>query len=273
MPNCVADRVDGAKVIASATATRNSRAELQSDIARIAFVRPKDAVAAKPNAAVSGDASPKRKTRPLASSFFLKETYRGYTMTWKWKATFVNSRPQPAHKTFVRFNQTWTLTTVPIVNQRNYKFMTNLKKFGILLLALGVSTSLFAAEEKQPAPNEKPDGTISFTGKSFALGIGKSWGEGTLHYKGKDYPIKVNGLALGKVGMTSATARGNVYDLKRLQDFNGNYTSTGVGMTLAGGRSATAMKNQNGVKLAVYSTSKGLDVTIGGAGVDMELKK
>ncbi len=149
--------------------------------------------------------------------------------------------------------------------------MINLMKTGILLLALSVTT-VFAAEKATTA-DEKPDATIDFTGKSFALGIGKSWGSGTLHYKGKDYPIKVNGLALGKVGMTKATARGNVYNLKKLENFNGNYTSTGVGMTLAGGRSATAMKNQHSVKLAVYSTTKGLDVTVGGAGLDMELKK
>lgn len=148
--------------------------------------------------------------------------------------------------------------------------MINVKKFSILLLALGLATSGFAAQQ---AAVERPDATIDFSGGTFALGIGFSWGGGTLHYKGKDYPIKVSGMSLGKVGATKATARGNVYNLKRLRDFDGNYTSTGVGMTLAGGRSATAMKNQHGVKVAAYSTTKGLDVTIGGAGVDMSIKK
>ena len=148
--------------------------------------------------------------------------------------------------------------------------MINVKKFSILLLALGLATSGFAAHK---AAVERPDATIDFSGGTFALGIGFSWGGGTLHYKGKDYPIKVNGMSLGKVGMTKATARGNVYNLRRLRDFDGNYTSTGVGMTLAGGRSATAMKNQHGVKVAAYSTTKGLDVTIGGAGVDMAIKR
>jgi hypothetical protein len=145
--------------------------------------------------------------------------------------------------------------------------MINVRKIAILLLALGVTTSLFAATE------EKPDATIDFSGGSVAVGIGFSWGGGTLHYKGKDYPIKVSGMSLGKVGISKATALGNVYNLKQLRDFDGNYTSTGVGMTLAGGRAATAMKNQHSVKVAVYSTTKGLDVTIGGAGVDMSIKK
>ncbi len=149
--------------------------------------------------------------------------------------------------------------------------MINVKKFSILLLALGVATSGFAAQKA--AVEEKPDATIDFSGGSVAAGIGFSWGGGTLHYKGKDYPIKVSGMSLGKVGLSKATARGNVYNLKHLRDFDGNYTSTGVGMTLAGGRSATAMKNQHGVKVAAYSTTKGLDVTVGGAGVDMSIKK
>ena len=147
--------------------------------------------------------------------------------------------------------------------------MIKLTKFTMLLLAL-CTTTVFGAEK---AMEEKPDATFDLSAGSFAAGIGVSWGKGTLHYKGKDYPIKVNGMSLGKVGMTKASARGNLYNMKHLGDFDGNYTSTGAGMTLAGGRSAVAMKNQHGVKAAVYSTTKGLDVTAGGAGVEMKIVK
>jgi hypothetical protein len=143
-----------------------------------------------------------------------------------------------------------------------------IKKVSVLSLVLAMTTAF-----TQAAQEEKPDATLNLSSGSFAAGIGFSWGSGTLTYKGKDYPISVKGMSLGKVGITSATARGNVYNLKHLRDFDGNYTSTGVGMTLAGGRSAMAMKNQHGVKVAVYSTTRGLDVSIGGAGVEMRLKK
>ena len=146
-----------------------------------------------------------------------------------------------------------------------------IKKLGALLLVLGLTTGLSQAASH--ATNEdRPDATLQLSSGSFAAGIGFSWGSGTLTYKGKDYPISVKGMSLGKVGLSKATARGNVYNLKHLRDFNGNYTSTGVGMTLAGGRGAVAMRNQNNVKVAVYSTTRGLDVTIGGAGVEMRLK-
>jgi hypothetical protein len=69
------------------------------------------------------------------------------------------------------------------------------------------------------------------------------------------------------------TASGKVYNLKKLQDFDGNYTAAGAGMTLAGGGSAVAMKNQNGVRVVLHATTRGVDLTIGGAGVDMAIKK
>jgi hypothetical protein len=146
--------------------------------------------------------------------------------------------------------------------------MNNIKKIGLLLLVLVVMTGF-----TQAAKEEKPDATLRLSGKSVAAGIGFSWGKGTLTYKGKDYPVSVKGLALGKVGISGVTAAGKVYNLKKLQDFDGNYTSAGAGMTLAGGGSAVAMKNQNSVRVVLHATTRGVDLTIGGAGVDMAIKK
>ena len=146
--------------------------------------------------------------------------------------------------------------------------MNNIKKIGLLLVVLVVITGFTEA-----AKEGKPDATLRLSGKSVAAGIGFSWGKGTLHYKGKDYPVSVKGLALGKVGISGVTASGEVHNLKNLQDFDGNYTAAGAGMTLAGGGSAVAMKNQNGVRVVLHATTRGVDLTIGGAGVDMAIKK
>ena len=146
--------------------------------------------------------------------------------------------------------------------------MNYVKKIGVLLVVLGVITGF-----TQAAKEEKPDATVRLSGGSVAAGVGFSWGEGTLTYKGKDYPISVKGLSLGKVGITGVTASGEVYHLKSLQDFDGNYTGVGAGMTLAGGRSAVTVKNQNGVRVRLLSTTRGADVTVGSGGVEMKLKK
>ena len=146
--------------------------------------------------------------------------------------------------------------------------MINIKKIGILLLVLGVITGF-----TQAAKAEKPSATLQLSGGSVAAGIGFSWGKGTLTYKGKEYPISVNGLSLGKVGITGASASGEVYNLKKLKDFDGNYTAAGAGITLAGGRSAVTMSNQNGVRVRLISTTRGADITLGVGGVELKIKK
>ena len=145
--------------------------------------------------------------------------------------------------------------------------MNNVKKIGLLLLVLGV-----IARFTQAAKNEKPDATIKLKGGSVAAGIGFSWGSGTLTYQGKEYPVSVNGLSLGKVGISGSSASGEVYHLKKIEDFNGHYNAGSTGLTIAGGASATAMKNQNDVRVVITSTTRGADVTVAGGGVDMKLK-
>ena len=142
--------------------------------------------------------------------------------------------------------------------------MNQAKKIGLLLVVSGLLAGFAQAAA---------DATIRFSGGAVAVGIGWSWGKGTLTYKGKDYPISVKGLSLGKVGITGVTATGEVVNLKKLQDFDGNYTGVGAGITLAGGRSAVTIKNQNGVRVRVISTTRGADVTVGVGGVDLKIKK
>jgi hypothetical protein len=144
--------------------------------------------------------------------------------------------------------------------------MNQIKKIGLLLLASGLLAGFTQAASAA-------DATVRFSGGAVAAGIGWSWGKGTLTYKGKDYPISVKGLTLGKVGITGVTASGEVLNLKKLQDFDGNYTGVGAGITLAGGRSAVTIKNQNGVRVRVISTTRGADLTVGVGGVDMKIKK
>ena len=133
--------------------------------------------------------------------------------------------------------------------------------------ALGLA--LTAAEAKSRTPNA----TLRLTGGSVAAGVGVDWGRGTLTYQGKTYPVAVKGLSVGDVGVTSIEASGKVFNLKKLSDFDGNYTAVGAGLTAAGGAGVAAMKNQNGVTVELVSTTRGVDIALGGAGVDMKINK
>jgi len=147
------------------------------------------------------------------------------------------------------------------INQKRHA-MNTVKKIGILLLVLVVITGFTRAAGKE----HKPDAILQLSGGSIAAGIGFSWGSGTLTYKGKDYPVSVNGLSLARSELPGGSAWGEVYHLKKLEDFNGHYNAGGAGMTITGGRNAMAIKNQNGVKVLLASTTRGVDLTLAGGG-------
>src|SRR3954453_8497495 len=136
-------------------------------------------------------------------------------------------------------------------------------RLGLALLATGL---LADCAPKQPAPvasapvadQGSTEGTVSFTGGAFALGVGFQWGSGTLTYRGSQYPFRVRGLSVVDVGASQVSATGTVRNLRNLADFNGNYVSATAGATVAGGAGATALSNQNGVTIEQISTGQGL---------------
>jgi len=156
-----------------------------------------------------------------------------------------------------------------VVARRKSKRRVRMKRIVALMsvAVLGFGLSVARAEDKTP------DATLRLSGGSVAAGVGISWGGGTLTYKGKDYSVDVKGLSVGDVGVTKIEGAGKVYNLKNVDDFNGNYTAVAAGMTAAGGGSVTAMKNQNGVTVEMVSTTQGVKFMLGGGGVDMKIKQ
>jgi hypothetical protein len=146
--------------------------------------------------------------------------------------------------------------------------MINLKKIGIAILVFAMLAGVAQAAG--------PDAILRVSGGSFALGIGMSWGSGTLTYKGKDYPVKAKGFSVGRVGGTGTSIRGEVFNLHHLQDFNGHYNYGGAGVrgvTVGGGKTGTVMTNQAGVMIRVSTAQKGVDVNATGGGVDLQIKR
>ncbi len=135
---------------------------------------------------------------------------------------------------------------------------------GLVAVALGDSPS-----EAQ----EKPDATIRFSGGSVSAGIGYSWGSGTLSYQGKEYPFSIEGVSFPVVGGSSVSASGNVYHLKNLKDFNGNFVAATAEATVGMGAGATAMRNEQGVIINLLSTTLGLEFKLATAAVKVSLSK
>ena len=135
-----------------------------------------------------------------------------------------------------------------------------------------LAVTMLSGTAAHASGKSKPTGTIRFSEGSVAVGIGYQWGKGVLTYKGHHYRFKITGLTAGELGGNKITARGEVYHLRKLSDFNGTYTSAGAGATAAGGFDVEAMRNGNGVEIKVVSTTKGADIRAAVEGVTITLE-
>jgi len=141
------------------------------------------------------------------------------------------------------------------------------------MISLMVIGSLILLAHLTLAQEKKPDATLRLSTGSVAVGIGFTWGSGVLTYQGKEYPFSIGGLSIVDVGISQAEATGSVYNLKRLEDFNGSYTGVTAGVTIAGGAGATAVQNQNGVQINLVATTQGLKFKLSVDGVKLTLKE
>ena len=91
-----------------------------------------------------------------------------------------------------------------------------------------VSLSL-AALPLVAAADARPDATIDISGTTVAAGVGFTDAKGTVLYAGKSYPVQIQGVGVAQVGVSTLTATGEVFNLKQLQDINGDYTAAAAG--------------------------------------------
>ena len=93
-----------------------------------------------------------------------------------------------------------------------------------------------------------------------------------LALSGRNYPFKLGGLGIGGIGVSRLDATGTVYNLKRLQDFEGVYGQTRVGW--AAGKEGSGqmwLKNTNGVYMQLKAQRKGLALSLGADGMVIDL--
>jgi hypothetical protein len=118
----------------------------------------------------------------------------------------------------------------------------------------------------------KPSGRVTMESKSIAAGVGVSWGDGKLTFKGKEYPFTIDGLSVVDWGISRVSATGDVYNLTDVSKFAGTYLAAEAGFTLAGGAGGMTMRNSEGVIINLRSTSRGASLTLGTAGLRITMK-
>ena len=142
---------------------------------------------------------------------------------------------------------------------------------GKLMAALVLGFASLVMTATAPAQSDT-SGTVSVESKAVALGVGVSWGDGTLTYRGKQHKFSVEGLSVLDLGVSKVSAKGEVSDLKKLEDFAGTYVAAGAGAAAGGGAGVAVLTNQSGVKMKLEATAQGVRLTAAGAGVTVKLK-
>jgi hypothetical protein len=139
-------------------------------------------------------------------------------------------------------------------------------KFALFLFVVAIATTAISGEAR------KPSGRVTMESRSIAAGVGVTWGDGKLTFKGKEHAYTINGLSVVDFGISRASAVGDVYNLTDVSKFAGTYAAAEAGFTLAGGAGGIAMRNSEGVIIHLRSTSRGASLTLGPAGLTIAMK-
>ena len=113
------------------------------------------------------------------------------------------------------------------------------------------------------------------SGGVIAVGIGYSWGHGTL-YNSKDqkeYKFKISGVSVADVGGAGITAEGEVYNLSSPADLGGNYSAVTAGITIVEGGSVAYLKNDKGVVIKLHSQTGGIRFNLSANGMHLTLQQ
>jgi hypothetical protein len=131
----------------------------------------------------------------------------------------------------------------------------------------------FASETAPGA--DMPSATLELASEQMRLIYGGTAGKGTLHFEGKDYPFtfKTASAGLGAKAVTSVSAVGKVYGLKRVEDFEGKYNAISKGVIAGKAQTKASYSNGNGVRIEVVGTVKGAGLSMGAGIATIKLVK
>jgi len=117
---------------------------------------------------------------------------------------------------------------------------------------------------------EDTTGRVTIETMSAGAGLGVTWGDGVLEYRGEKYPFTVKSFDVGDIGVAKVIANGVVFNLKSVEDFSGMFAAVVASGTFGGGAGSGAMYN-NKVSMVWTGTNQGLNVSLAHSGVNVQL--
>ena len=155
-----------------------------------------------------------------------------------------------------------------------------MRKFLLSFFASVFVSAIAAAADGASSPPPVTEGAIPsayvwLSGGSVAIGIGYTWGHGTLYYSKdqKQYKFKLSGVSIADVGGAGITAEGEVYNLAGPEDLSGNYSAVTAGLTIIEGGSVAYLKSEKGVVIKLHSQTGGLRFNLSANGMHITLQQ
>ena len=141
------------------------------------------------------------------------------------------------------------------------------------LFSLVLTAAAILAMAADGAAQEAPSGTVEFTTTTIAALFGGSRGDGTLTLQdGTKHKLSVENVKIFAVGVSVVETTGTVYNLKRLQDFEGDYVEYEAAIAIGGGVSGMTLRNEQGVIINLRATQLGVNLSLGFGGMYIRVK-
>jgi hypothetical protein len=163
-----------------------------------------------------------------------------------------------------------------ILRRRMAHRAISLSMRALLVIGISVACALLSAST-QAQDNKKPDltkaGTVEIEQYQVAFLYSGNLGGGKLTFNNKVYPFTIGGLGIGGIGASKIEATGQVYNLRRAEDFPGAYGQARWGYA-AGDTSKGSLwlQNADGVVIELAAKRTGAALSLGGDAVYFAFK-
>lgn len=117
----------------------------------------------------------------------------------------------------------------------------------------------------------RPSGSIVIQSGSVRTRRGSAWAAGRLIFKGKEYAFEVRGLGGAEPAVAGLRARGEVYDLKDVEEFSGVYRVAEASEAFAD--KAITLIKRGGVRVRLVAVGPAARLSVSAAGIEIAVER
>ena len=146
-----------------------------------------------------------------------------------------------------------------------------MKSFGLIKNGAAIlGAAVILASAAWPSYAETGTVRVRIAKAGFIVGVGG--GSGILHFKGRNYRLRIDGISAGTIGIARADLVGTAPNLRIASDIAGTYSAVSAGVAVAAGGKTARLQNQKGVVLELHGTQVGFELSLNLSGVTVSLQ-